>query len=144
MSVAGISTRPVNALDLPRNEMAFRRRYQNLLLARKITTVFRPGDRIHPNWRGYVEGETVTARVIEQIGSDELGVPPLFNSIRIPIKIVKLDVKPIDSLGPEDFHGSSPDVTNSGSLESHLIGIYGKSVGEFGGQVTRIQFSYDT
>jgi hypothetical protein len=72
---------------LPRDEMAFRKRYEPLLVGRKITAVFRPGNRVFPNRRGYIAGETVTARVIERCGSDTIGLPPQFNDIRIPIRI---------------------------------------------------------
>jgi hypothetical protein len=126
-------------LELPRNEMAFRMRYQELLLARRITTVFRPGNRIYPNWRGYLLGETVTARVIQQPGSDALGIPPRFNALRLPIRITALAVKPVGALGREDFAGSSPDVRDVPALVAHLTAIYGAAAD----QVTRIEFRYD-
>lgn len=129
-------------MDLPRDEMAFRKGYEKYLLERTITTVFRPGIRVYPNRRGYIPGETVTARVIEQCGSDELGVPPLFNDTRIPIRISCLTVKAIDDIEREDFEGSSPDVFDRESLEEHLIGIYQKPIECFDGAVTRIQFRY--
>ena len=129
-------------MELPRDEMAFRKRYEELLLSRKITTVFRPGNRVYPNRRGYIPGERVTARVIEQCGSDEQGVPPLFNDIRIPIRITSLTVKTIDGIEKEDFTGSSPDVYDRDSLEDHLEGIYQKPIDCFDGAVTRIQFRY--
>jgi hypothetical protein len=129
-------------MDLPRDEMAFRKTYEALLLEEAITTVFRPGNRIYPNRRGYRPGETVTARVIEKCGSDELGIPPLFNDIRIPIRISSLAVKAIADVGREDFEGSAPDVFDRESLEEHLTGIYQKPMDCFGGTVTRIQFRY--
>ncbi len=127
---------------LPRDEMAFRRRYQALLRDRRITTVFRPGDRIWPNWRGYIVGETVTARVIEQVGCDELRLAPRFNSVRVPIRIQDLAVLDIDSLTGEDFHGSSPDVSDKDSLLAHLFEIYGQPIEAYGRKVTRIRFTY--
>src|SRR5262249_7571998 len=138
---AAQSGRPLaSALELPRNEMAFRRRYQGLLLAREITTVFRPGNRIYPNWRGYLAGETVIARVIERPGSDKLGIPPRFNALCVPIRITALAVKPVDSLTGEDFRGSSPDVNDVPGLIAHLAGIYGQPVAR---EVTRIRFDYE-
>lgn len=127
---------------LPRDEMAFRAPYQGLLLGRKIRTVFRPGNRIWPNWRGYLEGETVTARVIERCGSDEHRVPPRFNTVRIPILIRDLRVIDVERLCAEDFVGSSPDVTDRQSLIAHLLEIYGKPISAYGGQVTRIRIAY--
>ena len=129
-------------MDLPRDEMAFRKPYERLLLEQAITAVFRPGIRVYPNRRGYRPGETVTARVIELCGSDELGVPPLFNDTRIPIRIAGLTIKAIDDVGPEDFEGSSPDVHDRESLEQHLADIYQKPIACFDGIVTRISFRY--
>jgi hypothetical protein len=135
-------TLPQRAVVLPRDEMAFRARYRELLLARALTTVFRPGDRIHPSWRGYSVGEIVTARIISQPGSDELGVPPKFDDIRIPIRIVALSVSSIETLGPDAFLGSSPDVFDAAGLAQHIYQIYGRPVADFDNQVTRIAFVY--
>jgi hypothetical protein len=129
-------------MDLPRDEMAFRKSYERLLHEQTITTVFRPGIRVYPIRRGYRPGETVTARVIERCGSDELGVPPLFNDTRIPIRISCLTIKAIDDVEPEDFEGSSPDVFDRDSLEEHLAHIYQKPIACFDGAVTRIHFGY--
>jgi hypothetical protein len=127
---------------LPRDEMAFRARYRELLLQRALTTVFRPGDRIYPNWRGYSEGEIVTARIIRMPGSDEQGVPPEFDELRIPIRIKAISVSAIDALGHDAFIGSSPDVHDRASLAAHLHHIYGRPLSAFGNQVTRITFAY--
>lgn len=133
-------TRP--PLVMPRDEMAFRRRYEPMLLARTLTTVFRPGDRRWPNWRGYRQGEIVTARVIARPGSDALGIPPEFTSTRILIEIVDIRVFAPETLTAADFVGSSPDVQDPGSLLVHLLGIYGRPLSDFGDVVTRIQFVY--
>ncbi len=127
---------------LPRDEMAFRKQYEPLLLHRKIATVFRPGNRVHPNRRGYIVGETVTARVIERCGCDRMGVPPLFNGIRVPIKITQLTVFYIDCVKEADFRGSSPDVFNRHSLIDHLLQIYREPIDSFDRIVTRIGFRY--
>jgi hypothetical protein len=122
--------------------MAFRSIYRDLLLQRALTTVFRPGDRIYPNWRGYSEGEIVTARIIRMPGSDEQGVPPEFDDLRIPIRIKAIGVSSIDALGRDAFSGSSPDVCDRASLAAHLHHIYGRPISAFGNQVTRIAFAY--
>ncbi len=132
----------VEPVVLPRDEMAFRKQYQRLLLDRKITTVFRPGDRLYPAWRGYAPGETITVRVIARHGSDAQGVPPVFNSVRLPVRIADVVVAPVEDLGPADFVGSSPDVTDMPSLLQHLQSIYEKPISAFGGLVTRIRFAY--
>jgi hypothetical protein len=129
-------------MELPRDEMAFRKQYEELLCAQELKTVFRPGNRLYPNWRGYIPGEVVTARVIERCGSDELRVPPLFNDTRIPIKITSLMAKKIDRMKMDDFCGSSPDVFDQKSLNDHLQHIYQKPIECFDGVVTKITFEY--
>ena len=129
-------------LDMPRDEMAFRRRYEALLFARTLTTVFRPGNRLWPNWRGYRLNEIVTARVIARPGSDALGIPPEFTATRTRIEIVDIRVLPPEGLTAEDFVGSSPDVHDVASLRIHLLWIYGRPLSAFGDVVTRIQFAY--
>lgn len=135
-----IRSRP--ALEMPRDEMAFRRRYEPMLLARTLTTVFRPGDRLWPNWRGYRPGEIITARVIARPGSDALGIPPEFTSTRIMIGILDIRVLAPEALTAADFVGSSPDVQDVQSLRVHLLGIYGRPLSAFGDVVTRIRFAY--
>ena len=129
-------------LELPRDEMAFRKQYQRLLLQRLITTVFRPGDRVYPAWRGYARGETITARVIERPGSDALGVAPVFNHLRLPIRIEAVTLVAVHALTRADFAGSSPDVGDTLSLLRHLADIYRKPIAAFGDVVTRIAFAY--
>lgn len=129
-------------LDMPRDEMAFRRRYEPMLFARTLTTVFRPGNRLWPNWRGYRLGEIITARVIARPGSDALGIRPEFTSKRIMIEIVDIQVLAPEALTVDDFLGSSPDVHDAGSLRVHLLGIYGRPLSAFGDVVTRIQYAY--
>lgn len=129
-------------LDMPRDEMAFRRRYKPMLFARTLTTVFRPGNRLWPNWRGYRLGEIITARVIARPGSDALGIRPEFTSTRIMIEIVDIQVLAPETLTADDFLGSSPDVHDAGSLRVHLLGIYGRPLSAFGDVVTRIQYAY--
>ncbi len=87
-------------------------------------------------------GEVVAARVIARPGSDALGMPPEFTSSRIMIRIADIKVLAPGALTAEDFLGSSPDVQDSGSLQSHLAGIYGRPLSEFGDIVTRIRFDY--
>lgn len=129
-------------LELPRDEMAFRKQYQRLLAARTLTTVFRPGDRRYPAWRGYADGETITARVIARTGCDIRGIPPVFNGFRSMIRIEDVAVLSVGSLGAADFVGSSPDVRDAPSLLAHLAAIYGRPIEAFGGIVTRIRFAY--
>jgi hypothetical protein len=127
---------------LPRDEMAFRKRYEELVTKQLLTTVFRPGNRVYPQWRGYKPGEIVTARVIEQYGSDEKGIPPVFKPIKILVRIKNIRVKNIHALDAHDFSGSSPDVCDIQSLKQHLHYIYGKDVRYFNQQITKINLEY--
>lgn len=129
-------------MDLPRDEIAFRKEYECLVLERAITTVFRPGDRIYPNWRGYRLGEAVTARIIERCGCDERQIPPVFNDHKVRVQIAGIGVISVARLAAADFAGSSPDVWDVESLKDHLFYIYGKPVAAFGGVVTRIRLRY--
>ena len=129
-------------MDLARDEMAFRKRYEALVVNKQLTTVFRPGNRIFPRFRGYKLDEIVTARIIEQPGSDEAKRPPLFNDIKMPIQIKEITVLSVDELTGEDFKGSSPDVQTPEQLSAHLISIYSQPIQRFGGCVTKIEFVY--
>ena len=131
-------------MDLPRDEIAFRKEYECLVLERAITTVFRPGNRLYPNWRGYIPGEVVTARIIERAGCDERQIPPVFNDHKVRVRIAAIDVLEIAALAPRHFAGSSPDVHDAGSLKEHLLYIYGRPLAAYGGQVTRIGLEYLT
>ena len=86
--------------------------------------------------------EIVTARIIRMPGSDERGVPPQFDDLRIPIRIRSICVSAIEALGRDAFSGSSPDVHDHASLAAHLHHIYGRPIAAFGNQVTRIVFAY--
>lgn len=129
-------------LEMPRDEMAFRRQYEPMLLAQTLTTVFRPGNRLWPNWRGYRPGEMITARVIDQPGSDERGIAPQFTPARFPIRITSIDVMTPDALTPAAFIGSSPDVQDVATLLAHLVEIYEQPLSAFGNVLTRIGFTY--
>ena len=133
---------PPLGLLLPRDEMAFRKQYEADVLEGRLTTVFRPGNRIYPRWRGYRPGEPVTARIIEHCGDDRLGIAPIFNDVRVPIKIVSIDVVLLWRLSSSDFIGSSKDVTCPKSLQMHLEGIYQMDFSDPLTIVSRISFDY--
>jgi hypothetical protein len=142
MSLHAAYEPPPRAPVLPRNEMAFRERYRAFLFDRSLTTVFRPGCRIFPNWRGYLEGEVVSARIISRVGSDELGIPPEFDDFCRPIRIESLQLCALDALDGNAFLGSSPDVFDCESLVAHLSAIYVAPLVTFSNCITRIGFSY--
>ena len=129
-------------MELPRNEIAFRKEYENGVLLNTLTTVFRPGNRMYPNWRGYKLGEVVTARIIEKCGCDEKEIPPLFNDHKVKVQISGIETVNIEELQDEDFLGSSDDVHDVESLKEHLAYIYGKPISDYDNKITRINLAY--
>ena len=129
-------------LNLPRDEMAFRSDYEELLLNQSLTTVFRPGNRLYPNWRGYEQGEIITGRIIERCGCDIKNIPPLFKNLKILLKIAKIEILFTKKLNTQDFEGSSADVVDIDSLDKHISAIYNKSLSEYDNTVTRIVLEY--
>jgi len=129
-------------MDLPREEMAFRKNYETLVKQRRLTTVFRPGNRLYPNFRGYKPREIITARIIEKPGSDQRKIAPVFNEVRMPVRIAEIHALNIHDLTPADFEGSSPDVQNIHDLINHLEFIYREPLATYDYEVTRIHIKY--
>jgi len=129
-------------MDLPRDEMAFRKTYESLLVEQQLTTIFRPGNRLYPNYRGYKYQEVVMARIIEMAGCDKSEIAPVFSDIKIPVKINDIRTFYISDLTEADFHGSSPDVQNLEQLLVHLEEIYDRPIESYDNTVTRIQIQY--
>jgi len=132
-------------LNLPADEIAFRRIYQNLLEQERLTTVFRPGGRGRKDYRGYAEGDIIKAKVLQNVGADWAGVAPEFvPDFEKRIRIISNQQKALDSLTEKDFEGSSPDVHDVESLRYHLGVIYNLSPESLNGKsfVTKIGFEY--
>ena len=132
-------------LDLPRDEMAFRKIYRDLVENRSLVTVFRPERRLCGDIRGYCEGQSVKARILDVPGSDRAGVPPRF--LETPERIIKIETVRVYAFGeliPEMFQGSSPDVYDRESLKYHLGLIYNIDPAAFTdeAEITRITFRY--
>lgn len=129
-------------LELPRDEIAFREEYEELVKKEELKTIFRPGNRIYPNWRGYIQGEIVTARIIEQIGNDDLFIPPKFKEFKKKVKINKISLIQINQLNEKDFENSSEDVKSINDLKIHLNKIYKKDISEYDNLITKIELEY--
>ncbi|MFT5924364.1 MAG: hypothetical protein ACI9LE_001363 [Paraglaciecola sp.] len=129
-------------MDLPRDEMAFRKTYETLLVEQQLTTIFRPGNRLYPNYRGYKYQEVVMVRIIEMPGCDKREIAPVFSDMKIPVKINDIRTIDISELTKADFHGSSPDVQNLEQLLVHLEEIYDSPIESYENTVTRIQIQY--
>src|ERR1035437_9116028 len=135
----------MNKLNLPRDEMAFRKIYKDLVNSKKITTVFRPGKRLCGDFRSYCLGEKITIRIIENFGADWAKVEPQFDSnFKKQIEIIGTTAVKIKEFKKVDFEGSSPDVYDTKSLQHHLGLIYNLSIEDVGDEsvVTKIQFKY--
>ncbi len=132
-------------LDLPRDEMAFRKIYKDLVAGEKITTVFRPGKRLCGDFRSYCLGEKITIRIIENVGADWAKIAPQFETdFRKIIEIIDTSIMKLKDLTSKDFLGSSPDVCDKKSLIYHLGLIYNLSIDELNDEssVTKIKFQY--
>ncbi|MFT7686594.1 MAG: hypothetical protein ACI9FB_001940 [Candidatus Azotimanducaceae bacterium] len=129
-------------MNLPRDEMAFRKTYESLVIEQELTTIFRPGNRLFPNFRGYKNQEIVMVRIIEQLGCDERKIAPIFSDIKIPVRINDIRTFDISDLSSKDFHGSSPDVQDLEQLLQHLEEIYDRPIASYDNTVTRIQIQY--
>lgn len=133
-------------LVLNPNEIAVRKVYWPLIAAGKISTFFRPGVRLCADYRGYCKKQAIILKCIKQLGSDQLGIGPLFsNSKQIAATIDCIYSKKIGELTESDFYGSSPDVQNAETLKFHLGLIYNLSLDELTDEtyVTIIRLRYD-
>lgn len=130
---------------LPSDEMAFRKIYKPLVEKEILTTVFRPGQRLCNDFRGYCPGDIVKAKIITELGSDRAKLAPKFldNPIKF-IKIGSIKAIKIKDLKPSDFKGSSPDVRDKQSLKYHLGLIYNLDPASLSdeAEITRINFIY--
>lgn len=134
-------------LELPKDEMAFRRIYRDLLEKELLTTVFRPESRECHDERGYCVGQIVKARVLDVPGSDKNGTQPSFlEEVHKIICIENVEVKTIGSLIKKDFQGSSPDIQNVESLRYHLGIIYNLDPSDITNEkvITKITYSFIT
>lgn len=134
-----------NLLHLPSDEMAFRQIYKDLLVSRKLTTIFRPGLRGCKDFRGYCEGNIVIAKILKDVGADWAKIPPIFiDGVSFKIKIDNIEAILIRELDSQHFIGTSPDIWDRLSLIYHLGVIYNRPIEDFidDAEVTRITFSY--
>lgn len=125
------------------NEMAIRKIYWPLVLSQEISTFFRPGRRLCENVRGYCENQNIKLRCIVKLGSDSLGLAPVFDEkSKVSAKIKHIYDKKISELREEDFLGSSPDIKNSLDLKYQLGLIYDLDL-DPDSYVTIIKVDYD-
>lgn len=112
-------------MNLDRSEMAIRKEYKQLVKIQELKRVFRPGNRIYPNWRGYKEGENINIRIIAKPGSDKLNIPPKFEKEKYPIVIKKIVFKCLNELNKDDFRLAPENINTREDLINHFKEIYG-------------------
>ena len=133
------------SLGVKREEIYFRRIYRDLLKHKGITTVFRPGIRLNGHPKGLRLGETVTLRIIEDVGADWANLAAKLDpTFILKAKVVSVKTKTFGELEKSDFEGSSPDVQSVESLRYHLGIIYNLSAEKLGPSaiVTITRFEY--
>ena len=132
-------------LNLDPNEMAVRKIYWDLVEQRSLKTFFRPGVRLCSDYRGYCKHQDIVLRCIDRLGSDQLGIAPVFAKDKEAFVIIEsIYSKKIKDLSKEDFKGSSPDVQDKLSLKYHLGMIYNMSFDRLSDEsyVTVIKIKY--
>ncbi len=125
--------------------MAFRKVYVDLLKAKAITTIFRPGSRLPGTFRSYEPGQIVTIRVIDKVGADWANVAPEFvPDFGLQIEIKKVELLKLGELTANHFEGSSPDIQNVSALKYHLGVVYNLTPDELSDSalITRTTFVY--
>ncbi len=108
-----------------RDEIWFRKIYIDLIKARKITTIFRPGQRLCNCNKGFCKGERLKIRIIDKVGADWAGVlGQILPDFSQEVQVLETKVITLGSLSADDFLGSSPDINNILSLRYHLGILY--------------------
>jgi hypothetical protein len=129
----------------PRDEIWFRKIYADLVKARRVTTIFRPGKRLEDDPKGFREGETLQIRIIDNVGADWANLyGEVVKDFVMPVRVVAITARPLGSFTPEDFSGSTPDVYSKESLFYQLGILYNFSPAEIGDDtlITRTRFEY--
>lgn len=128
-----------------REEIYFRKIYRDLIGQTKITTVFRPGNRLHGHPKGFREGEIVNLRIIVNVGAEWAKIhAELDPAFIVRAQITSLEAKTLGDLRKADFKGSSPDVQDVEQLRYHLGVIYNLNPSQLRSTtvVTRTAFKY--
>ena len=127
----------------PRDEIGFRKIYENLVRDRKITTIFRPGERVCGIDKGFCGGEILNVKIIEKVGADWANLPPKTTN-HSQVRVLSVLNIPIGSLTDIDFEGSSPDIFNKQSLIYNLGIIYNLPSSELTNEtiITKTTFAY--
>lgn len=111
-------------------ELWFRASYHDDLARKSMHAAVRPGDRRSPLPKGTRIGEIARVRIIIKPGSEEDGIPPIFNGFQIRVKITDLVVKTIGELSRDDLRACSQDARSVKAVKRHLQKIYHRDFGD--------------
>ena len=127
----------------PRDEIGLRKIYENLVRDKKITTIFRPGERVCGIDKGFCENEILNIKIIDKVGADWAKLPPQATSCG-QVRVLNTTNMTIGSLMNNDFHGSSPDIFDKQSLVYNLGIIYNLPPSELTDDsiITKTTFTY--
>lgn len=109
---------------LDRDEIGLRQEDENDLLAKERLTIFRPGNRIYPQKRWFIQWEVVKARIIDMPWNDREKIAPTFSTIVKLVKIQTIKVLRQEDLIENDFRDSLEYVQSSEDVKKYLENIY--------------------
>ncbi len=109
---------------LDRDEIGLRQEDENDLLAKERLTIFRPGNRIYPQKRWFMQWEVVKARIIDKPWNDREKIAPTFSTIVKLVKIQTIKVLRQEELIEDDFRNSLEYVQSSEDVKKYLENIY--------------------
>lgn len=130
-------------MKYPRKEIWERKVYEPLIKSEKLTTLFRPGNRICDvgKVKCFNNGEEVTIKILEKQGDDIRNIEPVFSPTIKKARIEEIKENSLPSLLKKDFKNSYPNATNQKTLRYHLGLIYNKEPNSFK-EVTKIKIEY--
>lgn len=112
---------------LDRNDISFRKENEEEVTIKDKITVFRPGNRIYPQDRGYIKGEVIKARIIDVPWNDKEWKEPIFSNIVKLVKIETITVLQEEEIDNIDFKNSLKNIQTKEELLKHLECVYKKN-----------------
>ena len=131
-------------MKYPREEIWERKAYEEDIRKKKLTTLFRPENRICDGKKKkcFCNGEKLILRVLEIPGKDKTKSKPIFvKNLTKLVKVKSIKKRLINSLTKEDFRGSYPNIKTVKELKYYLGLIYNRIPSSFS-EVTKIKIQY--
>ena len=127
------------------NYMVQRKAYEQCIRDRKLTHIFRPGDREFPGEKSFMPGQVVLLKVVAVPGNAAYSIAPVYvPDIEIPVNILSSRAKRMRQLTIDDFVGAGPWIHDRTSLVHELALVYnlGEEVFQQNYLVTITTFGY--